>query len=84
MPDCFATAVWVNPAAMRQCRTDLAKRDSRCSKCGAIFCDFAKRVPDIMDCRDDNGCFICKQQFPEHRQYCAIGAGWTNRQTCAR
>ena len=25
MPDRFATAVWVNPAAMRQCRTFFAK-----------------------------------------------------------
>jgi hypothetical protein len=28
MPDRFATAVWVNPAAMRQCRTVFAKRDT--------------------------------------------------------
>ena len=28
MPDRFATAVWVNPAAMRQCRTFFAKRDT--------------------------------------------------------
>ena len=27
MPDRFATAVWVNPAAMRQCRTFFAKCD---------------------------------------------------------
>ena len=28
MPDRFATAVWVNPAAMRQCRTFFAKCDT--------------------------------------------------------
>ena len=28
MPDRFATAVWVNPAAMRQCRTVFPKRDT--------------------------------------------------------
>ena len=28
MPDRFATSVWVNPAAMRQCRTVFAKRDT--------------------------------------------------------
>jgi hypothetical protein len=26
-----------------------------------MFGDFAKRVPDIMDCRDDKGRFGCKQ-----------------------
>jgi hypothetical protein len=36
-----------------------------------IFGDFAKRVPDIMDCRDDNGRFICKQHFPEHQHILA-------------
>ena len=28
MPDRFATAVWLNPAAMRQCRTFFAKCDT--------------------------------------------------------
>ena len=28
MPDRFATAVWLNPAAMRQCRTFFPKRDT--------------------------------------------------------
>ena len=28
MPDRFATAVWVNPAAMRHCRTFFPKRDT--------------------------------------------------------
>ena len=68
MPDRFATAVWVNPAAMRQCRTVFAKRDTPASpiprSMARIFCDLAKRVPDIMDCRDDNGRFIYKQQLP--------------------
>ena len=68
MPDRFATAVWVNPAAMRQCRTDFAKRDTPLFVVWRGFSAiFAKRVPDIMDCRDDNGRLICKQQFPEHR-----------------
>jgi hypothetical protein len=31
-----------------------------------IFGDFAQRVPDIMNCRDDQGRFVCKQYFPEH------------------
>jgi hypothetical protein len=38
-----------------------------------IFGDFAKRVPDIIDCRDDKGRFICKQYFPETDKY------WRNR-----
>ena len=41
MPDRFATAVWVNPAAMRQCRTVFANATRRCfsysSKYGADF-----------------------------------------------
>ena len=28
MPDSFATAVWVNPAAIRHCRTLFPKRDT--------------------------------------------------------
>jgi hypothetical protein len=28
MPDRFATAVWVNPAAIRHCRTFFPKRDT--------------------------------------------------------
>jgi len=32
-----------------------------------IFGDFAQRVPDIMNCRDDQGRFVCKQYFPEHQ-----------------
>ena len=36
-----------------------------------IFGDFAKRVPDIMDCRDDKGRFICKQHYPEHQHILA-------------
>ena len=67
MPDRFATAVWLNPAAMRQCRTFFAKCDTPLPSSRSmvrIFGDFAKRVPDIMDCRDDNGRFIYKQQLP--------------------
>ena len=37
-----------------------------------IFGDFAQRVPDLMDCRDDKGRFICKQHFPEHRHVLLI------------
>jgi hypothetical protein len=29
-----------------------------------FFGDFRKRVPDIMDCRDDKGRFICKAALP--------------------
>jgi hypothetical protein len=36
-----------------------------------IFGDFAKRVPDIIDCRDDKGRFICKQHYPEHQHILA-------------
>ena len=76
MPDCFATAVWVNPAAMRQCRTFFRQTRHAVASPGPrsmarIFCDFAKRVPDIMDCRDDKGRFICKQYFPEHQHILA-------------
>jgi hypothetical protein len=41
MPDRFATAVWVNPAAIRHCRTFFPKRDTSlfllASKYGADF-----------------------------------------------
>ena len=36
-----------------------------------IFGDFAKRVPDLVHCRDDKERFICKQQFPEHERILA-------------
>jgi len=44
MPDRFATAVWVNPAAMRQCRTFFAKCEPLLllSKYGAGFRRFRK------------------------------------------
>jgi hypothetical protein len=35
-----------------------------------IFGDFAKRVPDIIDCRDDKGRFVRKQYFPDTNTYC--------------
>ena len=75
MPDRFATAVWVNPAAMRQYRTFFAKCDAVASpssrSMARIFGDFTKRVPDIIDCRDDKGRFICKQHYPEHQHILA-------------
>ena len=72
MPDRFATAVCVNPAARRQCRTFFAKSrraivSASPRRMARIFGDFAQRVPDIMNCRDNQGRFVCKQYFPEHQ-----------------
>ena len=57
MPDSFATAVCVNPAASRHCRTFFPKCDTPLFllvlEGWRGFGDFAQRVPDIMDCRDD-------------------------------
>ena len=73
MPDSFATAVWVNPAAICHCRTLFPKRDTPLPLLALeVWCGSpAKRVPDIMDCRDDKGCFVCKQYFPEHQHILA-------------
>jgi hypothetical protein len=76
MPDRFATAVWVNPAAMRQCRTFFAKCDTL-----LLFLVLEVRrgfsaisqsaYPTSCTVRDDNGRFICKQHFPEHQHILA-------------
>ena len=76
MPDRFAAEVWVNPAAMRHCRTFFPKRDTPLlllvlEVWRGFSAYLAKRVPDIMDCRDDKGRFVCKQYFPEHQHILA-------------
>ena len=71
MPDRFATAVCVNPAARRQCRTFFAKCDAPLFllvlEGWRGFSVISHSVPDIMNCRDDQGRFVCKQYFPEHQ-----------------
>ena len=49
----------------RQMRRAIVSASPR--RMARIFGDFAQRVPDIMNCRDDQGRFVCKQYFPEHQ-----------------
>jgi hypothetical protein len=72
MPHRFATAVWVSPAAMRQCRTFFANCDTPLLLLVLeVWRSFSaishSAYPTSLDCRDDDRRFICKQQFPEHR-----------------
>src|SRR5580704_13880839 len=75
MPRRFATAVWVSPAAMRQCRTFFANCDTPLLllvlEVWRGFSAISHSAYPIMDCRDDDRRFICKQQFSEHRHVLA-------------
>jgi hypothetical protein len=75
MPDRFAMAVWVTRprcATVARCSLNATRRAPPSPRSMArIFCDLAKRVPDIIDCRNDKGRFVCKQYFPEHQHILA-------------
>jgi hypothetical protein len=76
MPDRFATAVWDNPAAMRQCRTFFAKCDTPLLLLVLeVWREFSaisqSAYPTSWAVAMTKGAFICKQHYPEHQHILA-------------
>ena len=89
MPDRFATAVWVNPAAMRQCRTFFAKCDTPSL---LLFLEVWRgfsaisqsAYPTSWTVAMTTGALFASSNSLSIDCIGAIGAGWTNCETCAR